>query len=106
MWVVLAIGLSLGGVIYGVWSDEPAGTALLILVGAFAGLFGGYLAFEARLTATGERHHEEPHYLPHESVWPLELGVGMTLALSGFALGLWVLVPGVVLTVHSLAGWI
>jgi Cytochrome c oxidase subunit IV len=110
-WVVLAAMLSLGGVVYGVWSNEWAGTALLVLVGAFAGIIGGYIAFETRFVATREGREtaaleSAEHYLPHQSVWPLELGAGMTLALSGFALGLWVLVPGLVLTVHSLVGWV
>jgi hypothetical protein len=111
VWVVLAVLLSLGGVVYGVWSNEWAGTALLVLVGAFAGIIGGYVAFEARFVRAPERadapssESSEP-YLPHQSVWPLELGAGMTLALSGFALGLWVLVPGLVLIAHSLVGWV
>jgi hypothetical protein len=29
----------------------------------------------------------------------------MTFVLTGFVLGLWLLVPGLVLTAHSLIGW-
>ena len=48
---------------------------------------------------------EEP-YLPHASIWPLEVGGGMALTFCGLAMGRWILVFGLVLLVHGLAGWI
>jgi cytochrome c oxidase subunit IV len=108
----LAVFLVSGGVIYGVWSGEQAGTALLILTGVFAGIVAGYLALQdrlerrtARAPATESGPVEEDQFLPHASLWPFEMGAGMALALSGVVLGWAIFVPGVILVVHALVGW-
>jgi hypothetical protein len=108
----LALFLVLGGVIYGVWSGEQAGTVLLILTGAFAAIVAGYLGLQDRLerrtaragtTESGPVKDEQ--FLPHASVWPFEMGAGTALALSGVVLGWAIFVPGVILVLHSLIGW-
>ena len=115
--VVLYTGLSgfliVGGVIYGVLSDEAAGTVLLILVGVFAGIVAGYLAFQDRLERTtaraateGEPAPDDDQFLPHASIWPFEMGAGMATTLTGMVLGWAILVPGLVLLAHSIIGWI
>jgi hypothetical protein len=119
LFVALAVFLVSGGVLYGILSGEAAGTVLLILTGAFAGIVAGYLAFQDRLarTAAGREgagrevseegaEGEEEAYLPHTSIWPFEMGAGMAATLAGVVLGWAVLVPGVVLLVHSVLGWI
>ncbi len=100
------------GVAYGIWSDgEGAGTALLILSGVCTGIISGYLAVVARAstrhTTTDHTRTEDvdEHYLPHASVWPLELGAGMTLSLIGLMLGRPILVVGALVSAHSLWGW-
>jgi hypothetical protein len=109
----LAVALVLGGVVYGVWSSEAAGTVLLTLTGVFAGIVAGYLALQDRLDRTTARAPttdaadlEEEQFLPHASIWPFEMGVGMTLGLTGIVLGWAILVPGVVLVAHAIGGWI
>jgi uncharacterized membrane protein YfcA len=117
LFVALAVFLISGGVLYGLLSDEAAGTVLLILTGGFAGIVAGYLAFQDRLarTAAGPRRAspeiveegvegEEEGY--HASIWPFEMGVGLSATLAGVVLGWAVLVPGLVLLVHSVLGWI
>jgi uncharacterized membrane protein YfcA len=118
VFVALAVFLVSGGVLYGLLSDEAAGTVLLILTGGFAGIVAGYLAFQDRLarTAAGARRvereiaeegaGEEEAYLPHASIWPFEMGAGLAATLSGVVLGWAILVPGLVLLVHSILGWI
>jgi hypothetical protein len=108
----LAVFLVLGGVIYGVWSGEQAGTVLFILTGAFAAIVAGYLGLQDRLERTTARAGttesgpvEEDQFLPHASVWPFEMGAGTALALSGVVLGWAFFVPGVILVLHSLIGW-
>ena len=119
LFLALAVFLVLGGILYGILSDEPAGTVLLILTGGFAGIVAGYLAFQDRLARTaagrqraapeveaeGAEGEEEP-YLPHASIWPFEMGAGLAMALAGVVLGWAVLVPGVLLLLHSVMGWI
>jgi hypothetical protein len=48
---------------------------------------------------------EEIH-LPGPSVQPLLLAAGLTLSLLGITLGLFVLIPGVVLSVWVIVRWI
>lgn len=114
--------LVIGAFGYAIWSSwDAAGTVLLFLVAGLFAIVAGYLAFHERLarlesreaqqqatTADGEVVIEEPadQYLPHSSIWPLELGAGMTLTLLGFVLGSWVLVTGLLVTAHSIAGWL
>jgi hypothetical protein len=109
----LAGFLFLGGIIYGVWSREPSGTVLLLLTGVFAAIIAGYLGLQdqlerttARAGTSEEQPPEEDQFLPHASVWPFEMGAGMALAFTGVVLGWAILVPGVVLLVHSMVGWI
>jgi hypothetical protein len=119
VFVALAVFLVSGGILYGLLSDEAAGTVLLTLTGGFAGIVAGYLAFQDRLdrTAAGRERAgpegaeegaegEEEAYLPHASIWPFEMGVGLATTLAGVVLGWAVLVPGLVLLVHSVLGWI
>jgi hypothetical protein len=113
-----AVLLLFGALGYGIWASwEPAGTALLFLCSALFAIVAGYLWFHERLgrseaaaRAAGDDdvrlvEAEEP-YLPHASIWPLEVGGGMTLTFCGFAMGRWILIPGLVLLLHGLLGWI
>jgi Cytochrome c oxidase subunit IV len=105
--------LTIMGVVYGVWSrGEGAGTAMLILSGVCTGIIGGYLAVMARAssrsaeqTTTRTNEAGDDHYLPHASVWPLELGAGMTLSMVGLMLGRPILVVGALVALHALWGW-
>jgi uncharacterized membrane protein YfcA len=113
LYTSMAVFLVAGGIIYGVWSQEAAGTVLLILVGVFAGIVAGYLAFQDRLERTtarasteAEAAAEDDQYLPHSSIWPFEMGVGMATAFAGIPLGWAILVPGVLILAHSIVGWI
>jgi hypothetical protein len=109
----LAVLLFFGAIGYGIWADwEPAGTALLFLGTGLFAIVAGYLYFSERLgrhEAGGDDvavpEAEEP-FLPHASIWPLEVGGGMSLTFCGIAMGRWVLIPGLILLVHGLAGWI
>ena len=112
IYAALALFLTSGGVIYGVWSGEEAGTVLLVLTGVFAAIVSGYLGLQDRLERRTARAGtvepepvEEEQFLPHASVWPFEMGAGMARALSGVVLGWAIFVPGVILVVHALIGW-
>ena len=112
---VVMLGGALG---YGIWTSwEPAGTALLFLGTGLFTIVAAYLWFSERLTLTEaislhedgddvEVPEAEEPYLPHASIWPLEVGGGMALTFCGLAMGRWILISGLVLLVHGLAGWI
>ena len=79
----------------------------------FAGIVAGYLAFQDRLertTARGARRArpeaDDDQYLPHSSIWPFEMGVGMATSFTGMVLGWAILVPGLLILAHSIVGWI
>jgi hypothetical protein len=113
LYTAMSVFFIAGGIIYGVWSREAAGTVLLILGGVFAGIVAGYLAFQDRLERTTARagtqdepEPEDDQYLPHSSIWPFEMGVGMALSFAGIPLGWAILVPGILILAHSIVGWI
>ena len=100
-------------------ASRPRARCCSFLVAGLFAIVAGYLAFHERLARLEAREAaasltdddvpvEEPdeQYLPHASIWPLELGAGMTLTLCGFAMGSWVLVPGLVVTIHASIGWL
>jgi hypothetical protein len=111
---ILMLGGALG---YGIWTRwEPAGTALLFLGTGLFTIVAAYLWFSERLSLTEaaatyggddvEVPEAEEPYLPHASIWPLEVGGGMALTFCGLAMGRLILAFGLVLLVHGLAGWI
>jgi hypothetical protein len=110
---LMTLFFAVAGVVYYVWSDEWAGTVLLVLTSGLAGMTGGYLFLQARLErtvsddsdATGQPGGQE-EYLPHSSPWPLELGFGSTVTLVGLVLGRPVLLAGLAICAHALYGWL
>ena len=112
LYTALAVALVMGGVVYGFVSHEAAGTVLLVGVGLFAGIVAGYLGFQDRLERTTARATtedeaaEDDQYLPHSSIWPFEMGVGLATTFAGVVLGWAILVPGVLILAHSIVGWI
>jgi hypothetical protein len=116
IWGALAVSSAVAAIVYGVWSGEAAGTVLLLLAGGLGAIIAGFLAFQDRLQrvqtaaaaegASVEASPDDEPYLPHASIWPFELGIGMTLALTGLVLGWAVLLVGAVVSVHALGGWI
>jgi hypothetical protein len=109
----LTLFLVLAGVVYYVWSDEWAGTILLVLGGGLSGITGGYYFFQTRLERAdladgGEaRSASVPEEAAiHASIWPFEMGLGMTITFLGLVLGRFVLLLGLVLAAHAAIGWI
>jgi hypothetical protein len=116
------------GAIYWVSSYEASGVVLLLLASGLSLWIGIYLwllqrregpdaveatqaagealaAEGAALPGTGvDVHHD--HYLPHSSVWPFAIGLGAATLANGLVLGLWVIVPGLVLMALGLGGFV
>lgn len=93
---------------------EYAGVLALVGGGVFSIFFGTFLLLTVRrIQADVEVMEEEAAagihdnalYLPTESIWPIGIGVGLSLVLAGIPLGVWVLLPGVALLVHSAIGF-
>lgn len=113
----IATFLVLAALVYGLTASESAGTTMLLLAGGMALIVGGYLSVQAR-SSTDSAEPERPGgggeadpaaqgevYLPHASVWPFAMGMGMVISANGLALGGWALVPGLLLTAASTWGY-
>ena len=99
-------------ILYGIVSYEEAGTTLLALTAVLALWSGTYLYLQQRPRQdnrpgelAGEMGGEEA-YLPHASVWPFAIGLGVATIMNGLVLGIWVLVPGVAFLGLGIGGWV
>lgn len=113
----IALFLVIAAAVYGLTSAEEAGTTMLLLAGGMALIVGGYFSVQARSSTdsaepdrSGGGGEADPAtqgeaYLPHSSVWPFAMGMGMVVTANGLALGGWALVPGVLLTAASTWGY-
>jgi len=101
------------GVVYWGLAYEPAGIVLLVLAGVLGIWCGVYFWLHARqLDAWGGPTHEPvggdhtaAQWLPHASIWPLGIGVGLTLVFNGLLIGVWFLIPGAIVMLLALFGF-
>jgi uncharacterized membrane protein YfcA len=113
--VFLAVGafVLVLGAIYWATADEESGTVMLIVAALLALWIAAYLWLRVRRASaepgeavTGERPGEMVHYLPHASVWPFAIGVGAATLANGLVLGMWLIVPGALVMVLGIAGFV
>jgi hypothetical protein len=107
--------LAVYAVIYGSTAYEEAGTTMLALSAVLALWFGTYLWLQQRPgnvaeavadTEADEAAGAEAEYLPHASIWPFAIGLGVATVANGLVLGIWVLVPGLGIMALGIGGWI
>ncbi|CAN5132845.1 hypothetical protein BH18ACT4_BH18ACT4_00660 [soil metagenome] len=98
--------------VYWFTSYEDAGTTMLALAAGLALLSGAYLWVQGRTLATpaGEGadapdHEDDDHYSPHASIWPFAVGLAAYFVTNGLILGIWFLVPGIVLMATAVLGY-
>lgn len=119
--VFLAVGafvLVLGAIYWGT-AYEESGTVMLIVAGLLSLWIGAYLWLRARTPgptetadaaathgAAASRPEEAAPYLPHASVWPFTIGLGAATIANGLVLGTWLIVPGALVMVVGIAGFI
>ncbi len=110
---LLTLFLVVAGVVYYAWSEEWAGTVLLVLAGGLSAISGGYFYLQGRLeqadvaraSERGPAPVDEPVAI-HASIWPLEMGAGMTITFLGLVLSRLIVLLGLILMLHAVAGWI
>ena len=90
-------------VVYWIWSDEPSGNVLFLLVLVSLAFLAVYLwragagrpLPEDRVDATpDDAAGEEVGVFPARSVWPLAMGASATLLAFGLAFNGWIALPG------------
>jgi uncharacterized membrane protein YfcA len=106
MFLGMAAFIAVLGAIYWFVSYEDAGTTLLALASGLALLCGGYLFVQDRRKSGPSAPPDEEQYLPHESVWPFGIGLGVFLAFNGLILGPPWALPGAVIVATSLGGFV
>ncbi len=106
--IFLGIGAAVAimAAIYARASYEEAGTVMLALAACLSLVCGTYLWFQTRGTAHDDPLTDDGMYLPHSSIWPFWIGVAAFLMTNGLVLGIWFLVPGALLMVGGLVGFI
>jgi Cytochrome c oxidase subunit IV len=110
--VFAAVGVGLAAItlVYGVAASEEAGKALLTVTVAFLLWIAAYLWLRSRPGRDDAVEAEEAVaaevYLPHASLWPFGIGVGAFMLANGLLIGGWFYLPGLAVTVFSLAGFI
>ena len=105
MFAGISVFMAVIGIVYWFASYEPAGTIMLALAAALAGLCGLYLRVELNRNEADTAHDEEP-YLPHASVWPFGIGLGALVAANGAIVGFAFAIPGVVLLMFAVVGFV
>ena len=108
--IFLAIGVLVGvlAAIYWFTAYEDAGTVMLGLTAVLALWCGAFLWLQWRhlRKPVSPDHPVEDEYEPHASAWPFVIGLGAATAANGLVLGIWVLVPGLFLTLLGVAGFV
>jgi hypothetical protein len=101
------------GIVYWFVSYEPAGT-LMFCLWSVAFLFGSLFLRVAG--ARGAVAADDPRLRPQDaagdwvgafpagSPWPIVLALGLTCVLAGLLYGIWLVIPGVLVTVVALLG--
>jgi hypothetical protein len=115
MFLVMGGGLAVIAAIYASTAYERAGTTMTTLAAALALWCGAYLWLQQRprhvaetvaAAEDDEAAGAEEEYLPHASVWPFAIGLGVATLANGLVLGIWVAVPGLGILALGIGGWI
>ena len=107
--IFAAIGVAVTAMaaIYALTAYEDAGTTMLVLAAGLSFTCGAYLYVQIRATQAGPADApSDDLYLPHQSIWPFWVGVGVFLISNGLLLGTWFLVPGVLVLLFGVAGFV
>ncbi|MDK1343493.1 cytochrome c oxidase subunit 4 [Streptomyces sp. 378] len=102
-------------VVYGFWSQEPAGTTALFLTFGLCIMIGFYLGFTAKRVDVGAQDNKEADvaddagevgfFSPH-SWQPLSLAIGGALAFLSIAIGWWLMYFSLPIILIGLWGWV
>ena len=113
IWGLGTIFFAVVAVVYGVWSQDWAGTTALAFTGSMPALVAFYWLYTARRLDNrpeddqmAEQEEADPDYgffSPH-SWWPLPLGASAVMIALGLIFATWLMIAGVVFLVLSTTG--
>ncbi len=113
--ILLFLGVFFGivGIVYWFWSNEQAGTAMLIGTCTLGFLPGSYYYYwhrrmgqrvEDRDDASIAEGAGDIDSFPSSSIWPFVLGMGAFLTVNSLVFGIWLIFPGISLILTALVG--
>ena len=110
-WLFLSVGVLtfVIFVLFAIFSNDNGGKALLALTAGFSLVMGGYLFFRDRkggVRLETDPVEGEPPWFPESSIWPLTVAGGTALTVAGLALGPWIWLPGGLLLIRGLWGFL
>ncbi|MCW7941542.1 membrane protein [Streptomyces hygroscopicus] len=99
--------------LYGAWSHDPAGTAVLIVAFGMAGVISFFCTVQYR--RRGIRPQDRPdaevadgagplEFFPPHSPWPVVTAFGFAVAATGVVYGLWLFILGVGILARGVLG--
>ena len=101
----LAVFLGIAGTVYGLTSQELAGTTLFLVAGTTFGFLGIVSrAIAAQATGSEPAETEEVHVSP--TIWPFGFAVAAVVIAFGLVITPRILLAGAIVFVLSAAGWI
>ena len=94
-------------------TDDDAGQ-MMLGVASLLGLWCAYFLWRHRSSRPttlderpeGDKTPDQQMYLPHASVWPFWIGLAAFFITNGLILGTWFLVPGAVLLLAGVIGFV
>jgi hypothetical protein len=112
-----AVFLATIGIIYGFWSREPTGTALLIFGVCAYGLMAGYLFLQWQRREGIDRPEDRPDatqadgagevgFFPAASIWPAAIGLGGIFIAIAMIFGVWYWLIAAILILGGIAGFV
>lgn len=99
--------------LYGPWSEEPAGTALLVIAFLMAGLVSFFSAVQYRRKGRRPQDRLDAEvadsagpleFFPDESPWPIVTAAGFAVAATGVVYGLWLFLIGLAVLSRAVLG--
>ncbi|MGI5134847.1 MULTISPECIES: aa3-type cytochrome oxidase subunit IV [unclassified Streptomyces] len=99
--------------LYGAWSGEPAGTAVLIVAFGMAAVVSFFCAVQYRRRGTRPQDRKEAEvadaagpveFFPAHSPWPVVTALGFAVTALGVVYGLWLFLIGVGVLARGVLG--
>ncbi|MGW0211872.1 aa3-type cytochrome oxidase subunit IV [Streptomyces sp. NPDC003233] len=101
--------------LYGVWSQDETGTAVLVVACGMAALVAFFCLIQYRRRGTRAQDRTEAEvadaagpvaFFPDESLWPVVTALGFTLTATGVVFGLWLFLIGLGVLARGVFGMV
>ncbi|MGW2074014.1 aa3-type cytochrome oxidase subunit IV [Streptomyces sp. NPDC001953] len=111
----VALFFAAAAALYGAWSGEPAGTAVLIVAFGMAAVVSFFCAVQYRRRGRRPQDRTDAEvadaagpleFFPPHSPWPLVTALGFSIAALGVVYGLWLFLIGAGVLARAVLGMV